>query len=59
MAQDVICIPSIFIDVKILEKVDEFTYLGSTISSKLFSEPELNERIGKASIVYARLGKRV
>ena len=48
MGQDDISIQSIPIDNQILEMVDEFSYLGSTISSKLPLDAELNERMGKA-----------
>ena len=59
MGQDVSSIPSISIDEQILEVVDDFTYLGSTISSNLCLDAELNKRIGRASSALARLGKRV
>ena len=39
--------------------VDKFTYLGSTISSNLSLDDELNTRIGKAMTAMARLAKRV
>ena len=54
MAQDTPNTPIIHIEV-----VSEFTYLGSTMSSNLFLEPELRRRIGKASSVMSRLSKRV
>ncbi|XP_076046854.1 uncharacterized protein LOC143028521 [Oratosquilla oratoria] len=59
MGQDVSSIPSICIDGHILEVVCEFTFLGSTISSNLFLDAELNKRIGKAATALAPLGKRV
>ncbi|XP_062614292.1 uncharacterized protein LOC134276017 [Saccostrea cucullata] len=59
MGQDVCCTPKISIDEHILEVVDSFIYLGSTISSNLSLDTELNKRIGKAASVMARLGKRV
>ncbi|XP_019625432.1 PREDICTED: uncharacterized protein LOC109470795 [Branchiostoma belcheri] len=59
MVQDVCSIHRISIDDHILEVVGTFTYLGSTISSNLSLEAELNKRIGKAATVMARLGKRV
>jgi len=59
MGQDVSSIPSISIDDHTLEVVDEFTYLGSTISSNLSLDAELNKRIGKSATALARLGKRV
>ena len=42
-----------------LEAVENFTYLGSTISSTLNIEVEVNNRIGKAAAVMARLTKKV
>ena len=43
-----------------LEVVEDFTYLGSTISSNLSLHSELNKRIGKsvAALCLAHLGKR-
>ena len=51
--------PSISIGNHTLEVEDKFTYLGSTISSNLSLDAELNTRIGKAMTVMARLAKRV
>ena len=59
MAQDVSTIPTITIGDHILEVVDKFTYLGSTISNNLSLDAELNVRIGKAATAMARLTKRV
>lgn len=59
MGQDVSSAPSISIGDHTLEVVDNFTYLGSTISSNLSLDNELNTRIGKATAVMARLAKRV
>ncbi|XP_076036094.1 uncharacterized protein LOC143022044 [Oratosquilla oratoria] len=59
MGQDVSSIPNISIDGHILEVVGEFTYLGSTISSNLSLDAELNKLIGKTATVLAHLGKRV
>ena len=42
-----------------VEVVDNFTYLGSCISSNLSLDSELNVRIGKAATAMARLEKRV
>ena len=39
--------------------VDNFKYLGSTISSNLSLDVEINARIGKAATVMANLNKRV
>ena len=43
-----------------LEVVEDFTYLGSTISNNLSLHSELNKRIGKpvAALCLAHLGKR-
>ncbi len=59
MGQDVSSTPCISIGDHTLEVVEDFTYLGSTISSNLSLDNELNTRIGKASIAMARLTKRV
>ncbi|XP_051973121.1 probable RNA-directed DNA polymerase from transposon BS isoform X1 [Xyrauchen texanus] len=58
MGQDVSSIPNISIADYTLEVVDNFTYLGSTISSNLSLDAELNTRIGKAAAAMARLAKR-
>ena len=42
-----------------MEVMEDFTYLGSTISSNLSLDTELNTRIGKAATAMARLTKRV
>ena len=59
MGQDVITTPTITIGDHTLEVVEKFTYLGSTISSNLSLDAELNVRIGKAATAMARLAKRV
>ena len=59
MGQDVSTTPTITIGDHILEVVDKFTYLGSTVSSNLSLDAELNARIGKAATAMARLAKRV
>ena len=59
MGLDVSSIPSISIGDHTLEVVEDFTYLGSTISSNLSLDTELNTRIGKAATAMARLTKRV
>ncbi|KAL8578630.1 hypothetical protein ACOMHN_007088 [Nucella lapillus] len=56
--QDVSSAPCISIDDCTLDVVEDFTYLGSTISSSLSLDIELNSRIGKASATMARLLKR-
>ena len=57
--QDVSAATSISIGDCTLDMVEDFTYLGSNISSKLSLNTELNMRIGKASAAMARLTKRV
>ena len=42
-----------------LEVVEQFKYLGSTITSKLSLDRELDRRIGMAASTLARLGTRV
>ena len=59
MAQDVTSVPTINIGNHTLQVVKEFTYLGSTITSNLSLDNELNKRIGKASGAMAKLSKRV
>ncbi|KAK4327285.1 hypothetical protein Pmani_002226 [Petrolisthes manimaculis] len=59
MGQDVNSAPSISIGNHTLEAVTNFTYLGSTISSNLSLDVELNTRIGKATTAMARLASRV
>ncbi|KAK4318168.1 hypothetical protein Pmani_010810 [Petrolisthes manimaculis] len=59
MGQDVNSTPSISIGDHTLEVVTKFTYLGSTISSNLSLDVELNTRIGKAATAMARLASRV
>ena len=44
MTQGVVLPPSITVDEQQLERVDEFTYLGSTITSNLSLDTELNKR---------------
>ena len=51
--------PSITIDGCTLEVVENFTYLGSTISSSLSIDSEINSRIAKATTVMAKLNQRV
>ncbi|KAM9364755.1 uncharacterized protein KZ484_010926 [Pholidichthys leucotaenia] len=59
MGQDVSIIPAVTVGDHTLEVVENFTYLGSTISSNLSLDAELNTRIGKAATTMARLAKRV
>ncbi|XP_037784721.1 uncharacterized protein LOC119580695 [Penaeus monodon] len=59
LGQDVSSTPSIIIGDYTLEVVQDFTYLGSTISSNLSLDAELDKRIGKAATATACLAKRV
>ena len=59
MVQDAEIPPSIYIDGSNLSVVDNFKYFGSTISSNLLFNVEINARIGKAATVMAKLNKRV
>ena len=59
MAQDSDHPPTISIDGHTLEAVENFTYLGSTISSTLNIQVKVSNRIPKAAAVMARLTKRV
>ena len=59
MGQDVSSAPNISIGDYTLEVVDEFVYLGSTVSSNLSVDTKLNARIGKASTTMALLATRV
>ena len=51
--------PNIRIGSQVLNAVDRFQYLVSTISSNLSLEPEISSRIAKASEVMSKLHKRV
>ena len=59
LGQNVNSLPHITIGEHTLDVVDNFTYLGSTISSCLSLDTELNTRIGKAAAAMSRLAKRV
>ena len=60
LGQDVSSMPSISIGDCTLEVVENFIYIGSTISSNLSLNTELNQRIVKAAAAaLAHLGKRV
>ena len=58
MSQDVRNAPSI-INVHTLEVVQDFTYLGSTITSNLSTDVDINKRFGKASSAMSRLTNKV
>ena len=51
--------PNIGIGGCTLENVEDFTYLGSTISSSMSVDHEINSRIAKAATVMAKLNQRV
>lgn len=57
--QDTSIIPNNSIGDYTLEVVEDFTYLGSTISSNLSLDAKLNTQIGKAAAAMARLAKIV
>ncbi len=59
MCQGTSSLPSITINDYELEVVEEFTYLGSTLTSNLSLHSEINKRIGKASSTFFRLTTRV
>ena len=59
MGQDVGEAPSISIGDYTLEVVEDFTFLGSTISSKLSLESEINKRISKAESAMSILSRSV
>ena len=59
MGQDLNSIQSISISHYILEVVEDFTYLGSIISSNLSLNAKLNTQIGKTATAVACLAKRV
>ena len=59
MAQDAEIPPSIYVDGSNLSVVDNFKYLGSTISSNLSLDVEINTSVEKAATVMAKLNKRV
>jgi hypothetical protein len=50
--------PSIQVNGSTLEVVDQFCYLGSTVSSKPSLEAEINKRIGKAATTFGNLQDR-
>ena len=59
MGQDIPSPPAISIDNEVLEVTCHFTYLGSTITSNLSLDAEIDKRIAKAAAVMAQLSKRV
>ena len=59
MVQEAEIPPPTHIDGSNLSVADNFKYLGSTISSYLSLDVEINACIGKAATVMAKLNKRV
>ena len=59
MTQNTTSDPSISVNDCILKVVDQFKYLGSTISRNLSLDSEINIRIGKAASAQAKLNERV
>ena len=59
MRQGTECLPAISIEGNTLDVVEDYTYLGSNISSSLSLEKEIQTRIGKAVSLMARLNQRV
>ena len=51
--------PEIKIDGKVLNNVDSFTYLGSSLSSSNNLDGEVSNRIARTSASYGRLHQRV
>ena len=59
LSQGTNILPSIKINCKDIENVDNFVYLGSNVASNASLDKEINSRIGKASGTFARLTARV
>ena len=59
LGQDTETPPLITIDECELDAVQQFTYLGSTVTDNLSLDTELNRRIGKSATTLARLTTRV
>lgn len=59
MVQGVNQLPKITLDGAVLDVVDHFCYLGSTTTSSLSNDKEIDTRIGKASTTFGRLFARV
>ena len=55
LGQDIMELPSITIDDYELDVVEQFTYLGSTITDNLSLDTDIDKRIGKATIALASL----
>ena len=59
LGQDTMELPVITINDYGLDVVEQFTYLGSTITDNLSLDTEIDKRIGKAATTLARLTSRV
>ena len=59
MWQDTMELPAITIDNYELDVVEQFTYLGSSITDNLSLDTEIDKRIGKAATTLAHLTSRV
>ena len=59
MGQNVPTPPSISINNEVLEVTNHFTYLGSTVTSNLSLDKEIDKRIAEAAAVLSKLSKRV
>ena len=59
LGQDTMELPAITIDDYELDVVEQFTYLGSTITNDLSLDTEIDTRIGKAASTLARFTSRV
>ena len=59
LGQDTMELPAITIDDYELDVIEQFRYLGSTITNNLSLDTEIDKRIGKAATTLARLTSRV
>ena len=59
LGQDTMELPDITIDYYEIDVVEQFTYLGSTITDSLFLDTEIDKRIVKAATTLARLTSQV
>jgi hypothetical protein len=59
LAQGYAVTPKIVLDGTPLESVDKFCYLGSTVTSNLSPDAEIDVRIGKAATMFGKLSTRV
>ncbi|XP_063545967.1 uncharacterized protein LOC134753921 [Cydia strobilella] len=59
LAQGCAEIPTILLEGAPLDSVDKFCYLGSTVSSNISPDAEIDVRIGKAATMFGKLSARV